>query len=82
MPRQALTQVVTASLPARGRYIFRGAEIYSGDFLACGNWVTASGWPRKSWFSPAADLPELEDTLGGFFRRNVGISASFWKTLS
>jgi hypothetical protein len=33
MPRERLTRKVTASLPKRGRYLFRGAHIYAGDFL-------------------------------------------------
>lgn len=67
MPRQALTRVVTASLPARGRYIFRGAEIYSGDFLGLRELGHSFRLAEEIVvFPPAADLPELEDTLGGF----------------
>ena len=33
MPKEILTRSLTASLPARGRYLFRGAIIHAGDFM-------------------------------------------------
>lgn len=33
MPKEILSRKITACLPERGRYIFRGALIYAGDFL-------------------------------------------------
>ena len=67
MPRQILDRRITASLPARGRYIFRGAELFSGDFLGLREVGKSIRLAEEIViYPPAADMPELEDTLGGF----------------
>ncbi len=67
MPRQILSRTLTASLPGRGRYIFRGAEIYSGDFLGFRELGQSFRLAEEVVVFPAASaLPELGNILGGF----------------
>lgn len=67
MPRQRLARSVSVSLPRRGRYFMRGADIYGGDFFGFSETVRNYRCfceivvlPRR-----AVDAPELS-ALGGF----------------
>ena len=67
MPRQTLTRRVELSLPARGRYFLRGAELTAGDFLGfqsrSRNWYAFQEivvLPGRSQAKPAITA------LGGF----------------
>ena len=67
MPRSQLERRLPISLPRRGRYLFRGADITGGDFL---------GWndDRRHFFvlnevvvyPKAAPVDDLSSVLGGF----------------
>ncbi|MCL2408263.1 MAG: DUF58 domain-containing protein [Oscillospiraceae bacterium] len=67
MPRSKLERRLPISLPRRGRYLFRGAELSGGDFL---------GWndEKRSFFAlnevvvypKAAPVDNLDSVLGGF----------------
>ncbi|MDR0470025.1 MAG: DUF58 domain-containing protein [Peptococcaceae bacterium] len=54
MPKELLTRKITASLPKRGRYLFRGAHIYAGDFLGLDERYTPFRLTREIVVYPAA----------------------------
>lgn len=53
MPKEALTRRMTASLPKRGRYLFRGSHIYVGDFLGLDERYTPFRLTREIVVYPA-----------------------------
>lgn len=67
MPRQKITRRITASLAARGRYIFNGANLYGGDFLGLREKSAYFPAFREAVVLPKREDPEgIEQTLGGF----------------
>ena len=67
LPRQRLVRRIPASLPARGRYLFRGAVVRRGDFL--GLRETYRDYPCRTEIvvvpAPATSCPAFE-ALGNF----------------
>ncbi|MCL1804994.1 MAG: DUF58 domain-containing protein [Clostridiales bacterium] len=53
MPKEVLTRSIKASLPKRGRYLFRGAYIYAGDFLGLEERYTSFPLTREIVVYPA-----------------------------
>lgn len=67
MPRQRWTRRLPVSLPARGRYVLRGATLSGGDFLGIGENTRYFPQTREVIVLPRrwTDSARL-DTLGGF----------------
>ncbi len=67
LPRQKLERRVSVSLPKRGRYIFRGATLKSGDFLGFSEKVRYYDQLSEIVVipAPAPNTPEIT-ALGGF----------------
>lgn len=67
MPRQVWTRELRASLPVRGRYIFRGGSLHFGDFLGVKETaVSLNGFSEIVLVPKRADLGAMRDALGGF----------------
>lgn len=67
MPRQKLVRRVRATLPNRGRYFFRGARMYLGDFLGFYEIQTSFNETREIVVIPRrCESIDVEDTFGGF----------------
>ena len=67
MPRQKMTRRLAASLPRRGRYVFKGATLFGGDFLGLSERPKYYTMEREVIVLPkpvAAD--DFDQTLGGF----------------
>lgn len=65
--RQLLTRSFEATMPARGRYIHKGATLYGGDFLGLKERQVNEFRLREIVVLPKPwDVPDFEDTLGGF----------------
>jgi uncharacterized protein (DUF58 family) len=68
MPREILHRKITASLPRRGRYIFRGALIYAGDFLGLQERGRSFQQTEEIVVYPApAESPALGGIIGDFW---------------
>ena len=66
-PHQRVERRLTASLPARGRYFFRGATLLAGDFLGLSQVEDDYPVDQELVVLPArARLPRLDEVLGGF----------------
>ena len=67
MPCQVRTRELNASLPERGRYIFRGGSLHFGDFLGLKETaVPLNGFSEIVIVPKRADLGAMRDALGGF----------------
>lgn len=67
MPRQKLQRHQPASIRERGRYFFRGATLYGGDFLGLRETSKFYHLSKELVVLPAAiDCPLLLKNLGGF----------------
>ncbi|MCL1950716.1 MAG: DUF58 domain-containing protein [Turicibacter sp.] len=67
MPKSQLTRKITLSIPKRGLYYFRGAQISGGDFL--GLWEERgnfTAFEEVAVYPKAIPIPHLEDAFGGF----------------
>ena len=67
MPRQKVTRTLTASLSARGRYVFRGSRLTAGDLL--GLKERQADFPRFREvvvLPPRVDLAELDSAFGNY----------------
>ena len=67
MPRQKVTRMLTASLPARGRYIFRGSVLTAGDLL--GLKERTASFPRYREvvvLPPRVDMAALDSAFGNY----------------
>jgi hypothetical protein len=67
MPRQRLVRRLKVSLPQRGRYIFRGANLYFGDFL--GFRESGEFYPQLQEivvFPKALAMSRLNEILGSY----------------
>lgn len=66
-PRQRLERRVRASLPRRGRYFLRGANLAGGDFLGLRENYQKVSLLREIVVMPRpAARPDLSETLGGY----------------
>lgn len=66
-PRQRLERRVSASLPRRGRYFLRGANLAGGDFLGMQENCEHVALMREIVVMPRpAGRPDLNETLGGY----------------
>lgn len=67
MPRQKMTRRLNASLPRRGRYVFRGATLFGGDFLGLSERPRYYNMEREAVVLPKrVDTDDFKETLGGF----------------
>ena len=67
MPKSSLERRICLSLPARGRYLFQGANLRVGDFLG----LSETGESFSSMneivvYPKAVPRPDVNDMLGGF----------------
>ena len=66
-PKQKLTRKVSATLPRRGRYFLRGAELTGGDFLGLAEEIhTYSCYNEIVVLPKRADCAAETEALGGF----------------
>ena len=67
MPLQKMTRRLFVSLPERGRYVFRGATLFGGDFLGLSEQIKYAPLLREVVVMPRVlTAPDVMDTLGGF----------------
>ena len=67
MPRQKVTRTLTASLPARGRYRFRGAVLTAGDLLGLKERTASfSRYREVVVLPPRADMATLDSAFGNY----------------
>jgi hypothetical protein len=67
LPRQRIVRRFPASLPERGRYFFRGATLFSGDFL--GFRESGKFYPQMQEivvYPASLQCPTLMERLGGY----------------
>ena len=67
MPYQRVRRSLSATLPQRGRYLFRGARLRAGDFLGIDDSNTGINLVEEMVVYPQkADISSLQPALGGF----------------
>ncbi|MDR0838539.1 MAG: DUF58 domain-containing protein [Oscillospiraceae bacterium] len=67
MPKSRLLRSVSATLPRRGRYIFKGARLKGGDFLGINaESVTVNVFDEIIVYPKAVRSPEVLSVIGGF----------------
>jgi len=67
IPRSKLRRTLKIIFEKRGRYLFRGASLYGGDFIGSETRYKYFPIEREVVVYPKAiDVPQLQDIMGGF----------------